>query len=416
VPATTLRYAFFVLDKSIAAVEKDDIDALVVSGRMEDRRIEYKRELPGNSDADKREFLADVSSFANALGGDLLYGVTEDKGAPKEALGVVCTDADGAKLRLQSILESNVDPRLPSYTIAAVTGFRDGPVVIIRVEPSWRAPHMVTFGGLRRFYIRRDGQKVEMEVTDLRAAFVGSETLANRIRAFREERITGIIGGRSALRTASLPTLVLQIVPIGAAFLATDFDPRRAFAAWQRLNREGKGFEFVYSAKARPNLDGLLVYSSYYEERLSASPTFTQIFRNGGVEFTAGFVDYRDSETLRPAPYVTGAGIEATVLDMCRNYGEFRGETGLGGSAIIMLSLIRMRSVPLLASDRSGLRALATQHQFDRDVLVLPEIIVDSFSDMPSKLRPLFDTVWQAAGVMHSAYYDESGNYTPPNQ
>ncbi|MCK5240903.1 ATP-binding protein [bacterium] len=44
---------------------------------QESRTIEYKESLPGNSDQDKREFLADISSFANAAGGDLLYGITK---------------------------------------------------------------------------------------------------------------------------------------------------------------------------------------------------------------------------------------------------------------------------------------------------------------------------------------------------
>jgi hypothetical protein len=49
------------LDKPLSALTKIDIDELIASGRMEDRRIEYKRSLPGNSDAEKKEFLADVS-------------------------------------------------------------------------------------------------------------------------------------------------------------------------------------------------------------------------------------------------------------------------------------------------------------------------------------------------------------------
>jgi len=39
--------------------------------------LDYKRDVPGESDQDKKEFLADISSFANATGGDLIYGVDE---------------------------------------------------------------------------------------------------------------------------------------------------------------------------------------------------------------------------------------------------------------------------------------------------------------------------------------------------
>jgi len=35
------------------------------------------RDLPSGSDADKKEFQADVTSFANAAGGDLVFGIEE---------------------------------------------------------------------------------------------------------------------------------------------------------------------------------------------------------------------------------------------------------------------------------------------------------------------------------------------------
>ena len=46
---------------------RDDIDALVADAVKEGRTIEYKQAMPGGADADRKEFLADVSSFANAL-------------------------------------------------------------------------------------------------------------------------------------------------------------------------------------------------------------------------------------------------------------------------------------------------------------------------------------------------------------
>ena len=60
----------------------DQIDATVLErlkadSVREDRQLEYKEILPGGSDEEKREFLSDVTAFANAAGGDLIYGVRE---------------------------------------------------------------------------------------------------------------------------------------------------------------------------------------------------------------------------------------------------------------------------------------------------------------------------------------------------
>ena len=67
------------IEKPFDQLVKDDIDGLVTNQVKEGRTTEYKQELPSGRDADKKEFLADVSSFANAAGGDLVYGVVEKR-------------------------------------------------------------------------------------------------------------------------------------------------------------------------------------------------------------------------------------------------------------------------------------------------------------------------------------------------
>jgi hypothetical protein len=49
----------------------------------------------------------------------------------------------------------------------------------------------------------------------------------------------------------------------------------------------------------------------------------------------------------------------------------------------------------------------------DRDLLEIPETVVESFDvDAAEVLRPLFDTVWNAAGWSRSMNYDEQGTWT----
>jgi hypothetical protein len=47
-------------------------------------------------------------------------------------------------------------------------------------------------------------------------------------------------------------------------------------------------------------------------------------------------------------------------------------------------------------------------HPIDRDSLVVPEILVESFDfDAAQIMKPAFDTVWNAAGFPRSMNYDE---------
>ena len=67
------------ISKSFSEIEAADITYLVHEAVPEGRTLEYKETLPSNSDNDKKEFLADVSAFANAAGGDLIYGISEQR-------------------------------------------------------------------------------------------------------------------------------------------------------------------------------------------------------------------------------------------------------------------------------------------------------------------------------------------------
>jgi len=69
----------YVLNKQVEDITEGELQKLIDEERIEKKVLEYKSELPGKNDSDKKEFLADISSFANAIGGDLIYGVIENR-------------------------------------------------------------------------------------------------------------------------------------------------------------------------------------------------------------------------------------------------------------------------------------------------------------------------------------------------
>jgi hypothetical protein len=56
-------------------IEQSHLQALIEAKAAESRYIDYKSATYGNNDSARAEFLADISSFANALGGDLVIGM-----------------------------------------------------------------------------------------------------------------------------------------------------------------------------------------------------------------------------------------------------------------------------------------------------------------------------------------------------
>ncbi|MBI3460167.1 putative DNA binding domain-containing protein, partial [Candidatus Acetothermia bacterium] len=75
------------INKRLEDITENDLKDLVDNKYREIKSIDYKVTLPGNSDSEKKEFLADVSSFANANGGDLIYGIKANDGLPVNVCG-----------------------------------------------------------------------------------------------------------------------------------------------------------------------------------------------------------------------------------------------------------------------------------------------------------------------------------------
>ena len=57
--------------KPLDTIREEDLYLLISDGIIEGKTIEYKRDSYGNTDDSKKEFLKDVSSFANTSGGFL---------------------------------------------------------------------------------------------------------------------------------------------------------------------------------------------------------------------------------------------------------------------------------------------------------------------------------------------------------
>ena len=109
-------------------IDKNAIDQLVADGVSEEQQLDYKEQLPGRAPSDKKEFLADVSAFANSSGGDLVFGIVERRdadgkptGVPEAATGVGAVNSDTELLRLGNMIRDGIAPRVPTR-MTAITG------------------------------------------------------------------------------------------------------------------------------------------------------------------------------------------------------------------------------------------------------------------------------------------------------
>ena len=377
----------------LADIHAQHVQALVDDGVREDRRIDFKEAVGGNDEA-KREFLADVSSFANASGGDLLIGVEATDGVASNLTGLADEDVDAEVLRLENIIRDGLDPRVPGVQTRPVPLGNGRSVVVLRVPRSWAAPHMVTFRGLSRFFSRNSAGKYPLDVDEIRAAFVGTEGAATRLRDLRRERLARIVADDVIPTPRDGGRLVLHLFPFSALEHTTQVDT-------VTLGLGGHNhFRPLYAQgwNTRITFDGAVVYSPAGDD-LAAS--YTLVFRSGVIESL-------DTELLRPIDrgLIPSHALETELIDGFERNLALSNELGVGLPIIVAVSLLGVRG-RILAVDE---RRVGRPAPFDRDDLLLPELLVETFEVQAAAiLKPVFDSIWNAGGWPSSIYYDDEG-------
>lgn len=270
--------------KAASDLEKLDIETLIELGLPENRNLEFKEKLPDNNDSAKKEFLADVSSFANSGGGLILYGIGENReanvkiGTPKY-VGLKNIAGETERTRLDQIIRLGFQPPIPGIQIKEITGFEHGPVMAISIPQSWNAPHMVSFRDSSRFFSRSNTGKFQMDHTEIRRAYISSEQLEQRIRKFREERIKLILENQGPLGLINPTRIVCHWVPVASYMSGSTLSA----AEMEKHSDHSVLTEFV--GTNRFNLDGYLKYNADARTKR----IYLQIFKSGTIEWKRRF-------------------------------------------------------------------------------------------------------------------------------
>ena len=397
------------IHKRIDQITVDDIQGLVDNSVREGKSVEYKEQLPGNGDSDKKEFLADASSFANASGGDIIFGIRETRdsagkptGIPASIVGLQNINADAEVRRMEQILRDGIEPRLPGIVLRAIDGFANGPVILLRIPQSWASPHMVSFKASPRFFSRTSAGKSPLGIPEIRAAFVQSDSLPQRIKAFRQERIGLILAGETPASLIDSPLVVLHLIPVSAFLNATAFDLQSIIDGRVQIpNIGGLG------AYGRPNVDGFVSYSGGQSSQ-SEQFSYTQVFRNGCIEAADALVlsgqdNYND--------IIPSTSIETEILKGATYLLKVYQSLGIDSPLVVMLSLLNVRGFYMYTGRHMSPRAI---HRIERRDLILPDVIIEDLAlDARQSFRPVFDLLWQACGYRQSLNYDEQGRWNP---
>lgn len=379
----------------------DSVDAKLLAqacaDRMPEGNIDFKRDLPAKDDRGRAEFLKDVCAFANADGGDLVYGLHDEDGRAKEVTPIRSEPADAALRRLGQLADAGIEPRVPGLRFHSVE-FDGGYVLVVRVPASYDAPHGFPSGSGRRFVIRRGTHTADLTYSELRSAFDRTASLAERARRFRDVRVAQIADRHVPIAMPDGPFMAFHCIPIAAVAdrvripLATV-----AFDDFSALAGEDWG-----GCTSKFNFDGKLVHSGP-----PPHPAWVQVFRSGSLEFARTAKAIMVDEPLIPSTVVARFARDsaAKALSACKKW-------GIAGPAVMGLALVNLTSFRLALGRRY---ASTYSTESDRDRYVLPVEWVEQLdgANADDIVRPILDVLWQSYGQSRCREYDETGAWNP---
>lgn len=390
-----------IFNKNITTISEVDLHSLIENKIAENKQLDYKVDLPGNAEKDKKEFLADVCSFANTNGGIIIYGVEEEEGIAKSIKGLKRENMDQVILRLENILRDCVSPRIPGIQFSPISLVNGQKCLLVKIPMSWVSPHMVTYNMSSKFFGRNSNGKYQFDVDEIRNSFLSSENLSNKLFKFREERISKIIYGETPLIMGDGPKFVIQYVPVSTIQQKTLIDLNSIESEYNKLRPLNSSVSYT-----RYNIDGFLTYTQYHTGEIVA---YSQLFRNGIIETVNETLFTIDESSHR----IPGEKFEIEIIKHSKQTLSFQNQLGFEPPIYVFITLVNVAGLTIGLKWNSEYKYIPEiNKKFDRYSLHIPEVEIQSFDnlDLSRTLKPAFDTIWNAAGFPCSQNYDQNGN------
>lgn len=378
--------------KAINAIERADIDRLVADAVEEGNQLDFKEALVGATRDERKEFVADVCAFANASGGDLVFGIREDgAGAAHEAVPLL-VNADEEVLRLENVIADSVEPKLYGVRFRAVA-YEQGHVLVVRVPRSIRGIHRSKLD--QHFWVRESRSKRALDLPAVVNRIEGQLGRREKLESFLAERYASILTGRLPVPLRDGPKMVVHIIPdTGFVEEAVDVGPVSDAGLFPYPARSN-GADF------RMTFDGPMHHSPIVDGKIRA---YSLVHHSGVIEGCWKVADV-DPELVR-------IGAETVELHLLRYLNDALPriiETLSIDLPVTVRSALVGAEGAIFQSENAHIRIDFEEQRLspiDRPSLVLPDVYLEQWpTDLPKYFQSSFDRLWQAAGYKRSYQY-----------
>lgn len=160
-------------NRSLHELSLDDFQALIANRVPEGPYLDYKQTAYSGRPSDIREMLKDIISLANAGGGYLVMGISED--GFNRPIGICPIDDLVNKTQgIRQACLDGVQERIDHLEVNYFEVESNQGIIVVRVPSSEKTPHMVSMDHHSDFYRRYDTDKRVMTIGEIRDSFVAS--------------------------------------------------------------------------------------------------------------------------------------------------------------------------------------------------------------------------------------------------
>jgi hypothetical protein len=380
-------------DRRLRDITEADIQQVVNSGLEEHLQLEYKSALYTPNDNGNKESLLDICMFANAGGGILLIGIDEQRDAngqptgipdPNAPLGVNLPNPEQLLQAYDARVIANIQERLP-LELYAVPVANNLHVVAIRVPNSMSKPHRVQYQGRVYFPSRRERQRYEMDVREIKEMVMRT---ASRLEE-AEQKLANVLAAMP--QPNDTPSLVIGSIPV----------------FWQNFMVNVRRPEVIQSVGQFHLGNGNFLQPTYtfngLQRRIVGNEdSLVEVHRDGVIVMNKRLHEVNDGQTV----YLRPTEIDILLRAFTQRSSEVYTAAGITGPFLLTM-LLRM------IHDTHGLHPAAIGE--DPGGMIgpggypFPVVQADNFLDVDKVIRPLCDQAHQMFGRQASPYFNADG-------
>jgi hypothetical protein len=276
--------------------------------------IDYKQAIfKGSSrDDEYREFLKDVTGFANSQGGHILYGVCDPSSTRDGVDPVVGVENGVADAKaFENVAANSIDPRLSGFRVIPISIENGRHVLIAHIPPDGMRPHRVNHNQTKtwNFYIRH-GESIRMMTTqEIRDSVLSSATSEQRAIAYSVE-MTDEFRDEFIWTAPVFFVQAVPLVPLERMWDVTSKEFRQVMFGNDRKYANGTSITFHTNFQRSPTLRGVRAL----DERVDPK-TIYEIHRNGWIG--AVIKDFPKASDQPRELYISHADIFLAFADLC---------------------------------------------------------------------------------------------------